>query len=343
MKRIDTEAHFFTPSYAQEMRERSAPPRTEVTADGVRLWDEPSLPDFEHLRSHRVEEALCEIGEARLALMDQAGIDVQVLSLSTPGCEQLEQENGSRVAATSNDELAAVIEKHPDRFVGLAALAPSVDQPDIAVDELVRTVNELGFRGAKVNSHIHDTYLDDDRYSPLWEAMSDLGVPLYLHPTIPHRSMAIPYMGLGFALLGPSLGFGAETALSATRMIAAGVFERFPNLKVILGHLGEGLPFWLYRLDFISTRRFMDIGHDHLEKLPSEYLRENFIFTTSGNFRSGPTQLVLDEFGFDHLMLASDYPYESMSDATGFVDSLDLNPDEARQLNSGTAEAVFGL
>jgi predicted TIM-barrel fold metal-dependent hydrolase len=126
-------------------------------------------------------------------------------------------------------------------------------------------------------------------------------------------------------------------------MIASGVFERFPGLKVILGHLGEGLPFWLYRLDFISTRRFMDIGHDHLEKLPSEYLRENFTFTTSGNFRAAPTQLVIEEYGLDHLMFASDYPYENMSHAAEFVESLKLSPDDASQLNSGTAEAVFGL
>jgi predicted TIM-barrel fold metal-dependent hydrolase len=342
--RIDTETHFFNPTYASYLRERSDPPRAEVLESGIRTWDEPSLPDFDHVRGLRLEDALCDLDNGRVSAMDEAGIDVQILSLSTPGCEQFEPMIAGSAAAESNDELASAVARNPTRFVGLAALGPDPSRPEQAAEELERAVTELRFRGLKINSHIRDTFLDDPAYRPILAKAEELRVPIYLHPMMPHRSMALPYMGFGFALLGPSLGFGAETALQAVRLIFSGVFDEHPDLQVVLGHLGEGLPFWLYRLDFVVTKPWVDLDRKRaLARRPSEYLAENFYYTTSGNFRAAPFDIVYTEFGPDRMMFASDYPYESMADASSFFDGLDIPAMARAQIEDGTAAELFGI
>lgn len=342
--RIDTETHFFTPSYSKYVRSREVPPRFEDSERGVRAWDEPSMPDFMHERGAKLEVALQEMGDERVAKMDAAGIDIQVLSLSTPGCEQFIAVDGDREAKRSNDELAEFIATRPDRFVGLAALAPSLDHPEWAARELERCVNDLGFRGAKINSHIHDTFLDDEGYLPLMEAAAGLGVPLNIHPAVPHRRVAEPYLGYGFALVGPSLGFGAETALCSMRLIHSGVFDRFPDLQIVLGHLGEALAFWTYRLDFSATKPWVDLENQRrLKKRPSEYLKDNFYFNTSGNFSLSAALPVLVELGTDRMMLASDYPYEVMEHAVDFVEGLPISPSDIARVNSGTAANLFKI
>jgi len=342
--RIDTEAHFYPPGYASYLRGRARPPRAEATEHGLRCWDEPSLPDFMHVRGTRLGNALGEVGAERIAAMDAAGIDVQVLSISTPGCEQFEPDQGSAVARQANDELAALIAAHPDRFVGLAALAPVPEHPEWAADELRRCVRELGFRGAKINSHIRELFLDDERFGVLLAAAAELSVPIYLHPAVPHAAMALPYLDYGFELAGPSLGFGAETALHAMRMIHGGVFDRHPSLQIVLGHMGEALPFWLYRLDLAVTRpRAFPGPGPRLSRRPSDYLRANFYFTTSGNFRYSAMLPALLEFGTDRMMFASDYPYEDMRQAADFVDGVPLSGPDRDRLNWATASALFAI
>jgi predicted TIM-barrel fold metal-dependent hydrolase len=344
MRRIDTEAHFFTPGYTAYLRSRRSPPRAEATERGMRCWDEPSLPDFSHVRGTRLVQALCEVAEVRVAAMDAAGIDVQLLSISTPGCEQFEPADAAAVARQSNDELAGLIAAHPGRFAGLAALAPDPDQPEQAAAELQRCVRELGFRGVKINSHLRGGFLDDRRFDALLAAAADLGAPIYLHPALPHAAMAGPYLDYGFDLAGPSLGFGAETALHAMRLILGGVFDRHPSLQVVLGHMGEALPFWLYRLDFAVTRpKAGPERHPRLERKPSEYLGANFYFTTSGNFRYSAMVPALLEFGTERMMFASDYPYEDMGRAAEFADSVPLSQADRRRLNWSTAAALFGI
>jgi predicted TIM-barrel fold metal-dependent hydrolase len=344
MRRIDTEAHFFTPGYAAYLRGRQRPPRAEATEHGLRCWDEPSLPEFSHVRGARLASALGEVGDARVAAMDAVGIDLQVLSISTPGCEQFGPPEGTAVARQANDELAGLIAAQPRRFAGLAALAPAPDQPELAAAELRRCVRELGFRGAKINSHLREWFLDDPRFDVLLGTAADLGVPIYLHPTVPHAAMAGPYLGYGFDLAGPSLGFGAETALHAMRLILGGVFDRHPSLQIVLGHMGEGLPFWLYRLDLAVTRPNAGLpGRRRPDRRPSEYLRTNFYFTTSGNFRYSAMLPALVEFGTDRMMFATDYPYEDMRQAADFADSVPLPEPDRQRLNWATAAALFGL
>jgi 2,3-dihydroxybenzoate decarboxylase len=305
---------------------------------------EPTAPTVFQGRSSRLEDALADVEEARLAAMGEAGVDVQVLSLNVPGCEQFEPGEGAAIARERNDVLAEVVARHPDRFVGLAALCPDPEAPEVAADELERCVRKLGFRGWKVNSHVRDTFLDDPRYLPILERAAALEVPIYLHPTLPHGAMIGPYTGYGYMLPGPALGFGAESALHAMRLIYSGAFDRFPGLQVVLGHLGEGLYFWLYRLDFEFTKPWL--ARSPLiaaERRPSEYLRENFYASTSGHFQSSAFAVTLAEIGPDRLLFATDHPYESSSQAVEWLESQPLDPGARAKISHENAARLFGI
>jgi 2,3-dihydroxybenzoate decarboxylase len=245
MKVIDLEAHFYTEDYIKYLRSRKELPREEVHKNGIRLQ---FAPDVWAPRSFKLVEKLLDVGEKRIEEMDEAGIDIQVLSLAVPGCEQFDASEGAAMARQTNDELAEVIKKYPDRYVGLAALAPQ--DPAEAAAELERAVKELGMRGAKLNSHVRGEYLDDEKYWPVFEMAERLDVPIYLHPTLPSPSILGGFAKYGFPLAGPPYGFGAETSLHTMRLLYSGVFDKYPKLKIVLGHMGEGLPFWLYRIDF---------------------------------------------------------------------------------------------
>ena len=341
---IDSEAHYLDLPFLEVLRSRSVPPREEHHGEGVRMYVEPTAPEIFQGRSTRLEDALADVEEIRLAAMDAAGIDVQVLSLNVPGCEQFEPVEGAAIARERNDVLAEVVARHPDRFVGLAALCPDPDRPEVAADELERCVRQLGFRGWKVNSHVRETFLDDPRYLPLLERAAALDVPIYLHPTLPHGSMITPYTGYGYMLPGPALGFGAESALHSMRLIYSGVFDRLPNLQVVLGHLGEGLYFWLYRLDFEFTKPWLVRSPlIAAERRPSDYLRENFYASTSGHFQSSAFAVTLAEIGADRLLFATDYPYEDNVQAVEWLESQPLDDADRRKILHDNAARLFGV
>jgi predicted TIM-barrel fold metal-dependent hydrolase len=361
--RVDVEAHYIDLPFLERLRARTAPPREEVVDGAVRTYLEPSAPDVFQGRSARLEQELLEVGPQRLAAMDAAGIDIQLLSLNLPGCEQFEPAEGAagargrhdrragRVARAAggararerNDLLAGLVAHDPKRFVGLAALAPDPDAPEVAADELERCVRELGFRGWKVNSHLRDGYLDDPRYFPLLERAAALGVPVYLHPTVPHGSMIGPYQGYGQSLPGPALGFAAETALHSMRLIYAGIFDRLPELQVVLGHLGEGLYFWLYRLDFEFTMPWMVRDPRILcERSPSAYLRENFWPTTSGHRQSSSFLATYAEAGA-RMMFATDYPYDDGPATVAWLQGQPIPEADKERIFGGNAAEVFGL
>ncbi len=214
--------------------------------------------------------------------MDEAGIDVAVLSLAAPGTEPFEPSLGTKIARETNDALAEAIARHPDRYLGYATLAPK--DADGACKELERCVKELGFRGWNTHSNFGDSFIDEKRYWPVLGKAEELDVPVYLHPSWP---IIKEFQTYGMALAGPTFGFGAETALVAMRLITAGVFDAFPKLQIILGHYAEGLPFMLDRVD----RPYLQ-GHVRpdpavaptLKRLPSAYLLDNFLASTSGNY-----------------------------------------------------------
>jgi predicted TIM-barrel fold metal-dependent hydrolase len=344
MRKIDVEAHYYDPGYLDALRGRSAPPREERVDGGVRMYVEPSSPGLFQQRSDRLADALAEVGEQRLAAMDAAGIEAQVLSLNIPGCEQLDPREGAPLARECNDVLADLVSRHPGRFVPLAALCPDPEAPEVAADELERCVRELGFRGWKLNSHVRDESLDHPGFEPIFARAAELGVPVCIHPTVPHASMIERYTGYGYMLPGPALGFAAEAALQSVRLVYSGIFDRHPALQVLLGHLGEGLYFWLYRLDFEFSKPWLTRDERiRCTERPSHYLRRNFHATTSGHFQSSAFLATYMETGAERLLFATDYPYESNEQAVAWLESQPIAPGDKERIFHGNAAALFGI
>jgi 2,3-dihydroxybenzoate decarboxylase len=339
MKKIDIEAHFYTHEYQAYLLSRKNSPREELYKGYVRLWYEPKIWEPHGLE---IEDRLLDLSNDRLKNMDMAGIDMQVLSLSTPGCEQFPPAKGTYLSRKTNEELYEVINKHPDRFTGLAALAPQ--NPEEAARELERAVKELGLKGAKINSHVKGNYLDDKKYWPIFEIAESLDVPIFLHPNTPISSSIKSYEDYGFALAGPPWGFGAETSLHALRLIYSGVFDKYPRLKIILGHLGEGLIFWLYRIDFSFKRPWMEEEiRPQIKRMPSEYLRNNFYVNTSGMCSIPAFMSVYLELGAEHIMFAADYPYENSQEAVQFIDQIPICDADKEKIQYTVAERLFKL
>lgn len=285
-------------------------------------------------------EELYDLGDKRIAEMDSAHIDMQVLSLTSPGAEQLEAAEALAFARDTNDFLADALRSHPTRLAGFATL-PSAD-PVAAAAELERTVRDCGFKGALINGHIQGRYLDDKFFWPIFERAEALNVPIYLHPTHPPKSVIEASYG-GFApivtdmLSGAGWGWHIETAVHVIRIILGGAFDRHPRLQLVVGHMGETLPFMLQRLDV------MPMAMTKLKRPISSYLRENVYYTFSG-FNFTPTFLdLLLQVGVDRIMFSADYPYASMVQARAFLDQLPVSTADRERIAHGNAERLFGL
>jgi 5-carboxyvanillate decarboxylase len=336
---IDLETHFYTKDYIAYLRSRKHPPREEVREESIRLHLGHGLwaP-----RSFKLEEKLLDLGEARISEMDAAGVDIQVLSLAVPGCEQFEAKEGAAMAKQTNDELAEAVKKYPDRYIGQAALAPQ--DPEGAAAELERAVTQLGLRGGKLNSHVQGEYLDDPKYWPIFETAERLDVPLYLHPTVPSPAILKPYADYGFPLAGPPFGFQAEGSLHAMRLIYSGLFDKYPRLKIILGHLGEGLPFWLYRLDFYWMKPWVDPElKPNIKHKPSYYLINNFIFTCSGMQFLPAFMCAYHAVGGDILAFGADHPFETSQDTLESLGTLPICEADKEKFYHGNAEKLLKI
>jgi 5-carboxyvanillate decarboxylase len=342
MRRISIEEHFFTKEYMDYLYSRKDCPRWERVEDEnhrmtTRIWETPSFPPSV-VGPDRLNRSglLLDMGEGRLKDMDKAGIDVAVLSLGNPGADAFDEPDGSTWARKTNDELAGAVRRYPKRFAGLAALAPK--DPHGAADELRRAVTELGLKGALINSHIQGEYLDERKYWVLFETAEKLGVPLYIHPRWPSPDMLkpyLPYPGLQRAMWG----FAAETGLHAMRLILSGVFDRYPGLKIILGHLGEALPFWLWRMD---NKCPPSLGRS-IGKKPSEYVKQNFLVTTSGVFSRPPFLCTYMSLGPENILFATDYPFEPVKEAVDFMDSVPICESDKEKIYHLNAEKLFAL
>lgn len=289
--------------------------------------------DFEHY----VYERLSDIEKVRLPDMDTCGIDIQVLSQTSPGIQgESDIHVAAEMARRSNDYFAAVTAEHPDRFSAFASI-PTQD-PVAAVNELKRAVLELGFKGTLINGHTNGSYLDDPRYDILWSAVADLGVPIYLHPTfsptVPEAIAGIPALG------GSAWGWAFETASHALRIMASGVFDKHPSAMLMLGHMGEGLPFTLDRLD----DRFGVQQHTvELELRLSDYFRRNVWITTSGVENSTVLTSAIDELGSDRILFAVDYPYQYPQSAVDFICTVPISEDDRRAITHENATKLLGL
>jgi 5-carboxyvanillate decarboxylase len=282
-----------------------------------------------------------DLGAQRLADMDASGIAKQLVFLTAPGVQVFDASLGTSLARDANDQLVEKISLHPDRYAGLAAIAPQ--DPRNAVKELQRAVG-LGLKGAVVNSHTQGEYLDDPKFWEIFEAANALDVPLYLHPNTPSPSMIEPFLPRG--LDGAIYGFAVETALHVLRIVVAGVFDRFPKLKMVLGHLGEGLPFWLFRLDFmhramVNANRYP--GVRPLKKRPSDYLRENVWVTTSGMQWAPAILFTQQVLGVDRVLYAMDYPYQFVPEEVKVTDELPIGEEDRSKLYHLNAQRVFKL
>jgi gamma-resorcylate decarboxylase len=288
-------------------------------------------------------DQLQRVGDERLADMDAAGIDIAVLSLAAP-CIQDEYDPARAIerARGANDALADVVAARPDRYVGLAALP--LQDPVAAADELERCVSEYGFRGALVNgySSIGDldtaAYYDEPQFIPFWERVAALDVPFYLHPRNPLPNQRRIYEGRD-ALLGPSWAFTAETAGHCLRLIVSGLFDRLPELQIVIGHMGELLPFAVAR----TEQRLSRIPTVSLERTPQECLQENFWLTTSGNFHTPSLLGTMMQVGADRLLFAADHPFERTAEAADWFDKAPISEADRRKIGRTNAEALFGI
>lgn len=297
-----------------------------------------------NLRAHpqlaRIQDKLEEVGAGRLADMDAAGIDMQVLSHTVPGAEASPADDAVGVVREANDDLAQIVAAHPDRFAGFAAL-PMRD-PNAAAAELRRAVGALGFRGAMINGLIDGRFLDDPQFTPVLYKAADLGVPLYLHPSFPPPQVASIYFGglapvLADHLATAGWGWHAEIALHVLRLVSTGIFDRIPDLRIIVGHMGEMIPFALARIDTVLT------PVAGLRRSIADYFQTNIWFTTSGYTTFPPLQCALSVVGIDRLIFSVDYPYTDNVAARALLDTAPISPGDREKLAHATVEALLGL
>lgn len=300
---------------------------------GAHVWNElgPRLTDFQ---------------DKRIRLMDASGVELTILSLNAPAIQAIHDvKRAISVARESNDIMAAEIAKRPDRFKGFAALP--MQNPEEASRELTRCVKELGFVGALVNgfSQAGDAnnalYYDLPQYRSFWKTIADLGVPFYLHPRNPLPGAVPAYAGHNW-LLGPNWAFHAETAVHALRLIGSGLFDEHPDLQIILGHLGEGIPAYLWRIDHRND--WMKARHSYAaKKWVADYFRTNFVLTTSGNFSTSALNQAIAEIGVERVLWSADYPFEDISDAADWIDAAPLSEDDRLKIGRTNAQKLFKL
>jgi predicted TIM-barrel fold metal-dependent hydrolase len=291
-------------------------------------------------RGAKLYEQLQDVGDKRIAEMDAAGIDMQVLSLNSPGVEQADAEAQVSVARESNDLIAETVKKYPKRFAGFAALP--IAAPDKAAEELDRRIKQ-GFKGTLINGHTRGRYLDDKFFSPVLDRAEALNVPIYVHPAVPPKAVVDAQFG-GFSppvnAMFASAGWGwhIETAIHVIRMILGGVFDRHPKLQVVIGHLGEGIPFMLPRLN-----KNFSMELTKLQRPLGDYLRENVHYTFGGFNFPATFQNLLLEVGVGRIMFSVDHPYGSMAEAKAFLQQLPVSEADRERIAHGNAEKLYGL
>lgn len=327
MRVVALEEHFAVPGFIQR-----------VPLDRVRAWGWP-----EDVPPHLVhDERLADLGEGRLAEMDNAGISVQVLSAAGPGADLLDGAEGVQFARDYNDWLAAAVRRYPSRLGGFAHLPMA--NPEAAADELERCVADLGFRGGMVNGTVRGRFLDHPDFEALLARAEILEVPLYLHPGPPPRAVRDAYFdGLpqstGFLLSIAGWGWHAETAVHVLRLAVSGTLDRHPRLRLIIGHMGEGLPAMLARCDTVFT----PVTSSYLSRTISVTLLDQLWITTAGFFDTPSFMAALLAFGADRILFSVDYPYAPAMAGRRFLDTLPVSPADRIKIAHANADRLLGL
>jgi 2,3-dihydroxybenzoate decarboxylase/5-carboxyvanillate decarboxylase len=335
LRRVATEEAFSIPEVAEALRRVSRAPGNSLDLYLLRsIYDSPADTPGGRLRT-----ALLDLEGVRMQEMDANGVAVHLLSLTAPGVQMFDADEAVDLAILANDRLAEVIGRHPDRFAGLASFAPQA--PRRAAQEMERAIGRLKLNGFIVNSHTNSEYLDDPKFWPILEAAEALDSCIYIHPRAPSDGMDVPFRQYGMD--GALWGYGMETGTHAVRLILGGVFDRFPKLRICLGHMGEAVHFWLWRLDFMAERMQAGGRLAKLQLKPSEYFKRNFVITTSGQESHAALDYSLNVLGPDNVLWAIDYPYQPTSPAVAFMDSATVSDEVKARLYHGNAERIFRI
>ncbi len=330
MRRIATEEAFVIPEVLRPMLNRFA---AEPYDADLFFWSKAA-------DGSPLQRRLLDLGEERLAIMDECGIDVQLISLASTGVQMFEADAGTALATLANDVLAQAIGQNPTRYAGLASFAPQ--DPARAAREIERAMTRLGYNGVIVNSHTNGHYLDEPAYWPILEACEAHGAPLYIHPRAPSPQMIAAFAP--HTLEHAIWGFQAETSLHALRLIVSGVLDRFPGLQIVLGHGGEGLHYWMPRLDAMwANFKAPEGSRTTLQMAPSDYIRRNFSITTSGMNWGPAVRFAIDALGQDKVMFAIDYPFVDSAKSVAEMDAIDLPEGVKAAIWHRNAERIFNI
>lgn len=332
-RRIATEEAFATPAIMAETRRVLEGPGVEP---GFAKMGSSILGEDPGARA--IHARLVDLGAGRLAQMDADGIDFAVISVTSPGVQVFAPDTAVGLAHEANDVLAQAVRTHPNRMAGLATVAPQV--PGSVGPELERA-KALGLKGFLINSHTGGQYLDRPNFTPIWEAAEALDMPLYLHPREPGPGMVEPFLDYGLYFAG--WGFAAECGLHAMRLIMSGLFDRHPRLRIALGHMGEGIPFWLQRIDNRYALQVKIGAVTPLKRMPSEYFLDNFVITTSGVTTDAALRLAIDVLGVERIQFAGDYPYENVREGVDFLDATPIAEEHRRAIYETNAMRFWGL
>lgn len=341
-RRIGTEEAWSIPEQMNNFAQLS---RSVWSNLDVGLWRGPSMHRGKHASvGGALGQRLIDTEQMRLGQMNELGIDMHVLSLTSPGVQLLDPDDAVTLAALANDRMAEIVRNRPTRFGGLASFAPQ--DPKRAAKEMDRAINQLKLNGFIVNSSTDNQYLDDQKYWDIFEAAEALDAAIYIHPRCPSDGMAAPFRGYNMA--AALWGFACETGTHAVRLMLSGVFDRFPNLKIVLGHLGENISYHLWRTDHWYLR----FRHSFPSKQrPMDLFAKNFYITTSGAGAYGASDVscaaalkyCIQTFGADRIMWAIDYPYEEMPPAVAFMNNVAISDADKHAIYHGTAERVFHI
>jgi predicted TIM-barrel fold metal-dependent hydrolase len=325
MRIIAIEEHFSTPLYREKASVNEAR-SFYITSRSAEL-------------GHDIGRELDDLGASRIKQMDAVGIDFQVLSFNAPMAQSFTTGEAIATAKEVNEHLAAAVKAHPNRFAGFAALPTAA--PEAAADELERCVKDHGFVGAMVHGHTGGRFLDGREFWPIFERAERLGVPIFLHPALPHPGALKAYFeGFEDLIARPGWGFAVDTSIHFLRILFAGVFDAYPKLQLILGHLGEGLPFAMHRLNE-HTR--LSAKRRGLARTPLEYIRDNLFVTTSGNWYEPAFVCTLLALGADRILWAIDWPYEANSTGMAFWNSIELGGADRENIAHRNAERLLRL
>lgn len=307
-----------------------------VTASGMDKYLARTIETFDAAKKATLTDLLTDRADRRIPTMDAAGIDIFVLSQTTPGVQvEPDAATAVRLARSTNDYLHAQVQSHPDRYRAFAHLA--MQDVSAAVSELQRCVRDLGFVGAMINGNTNGVYLDDSRYLPFWEAVVGLNVPVYIHPADPYVQ---PDVFDGYPQMqGAVWGWHTDNSSHFLRLLLSGLFDRYPALTIILGHMGELLPYYALRID----KRLQEVGGGGIARKPSEYFRSNLLVTTSGVLQDSALLCAIAELGDDRVLFSVDYPFEDAKGSADWIDAAPISSEQHEKVCHGNAERALHL